>query len=476
MKTEQQDIEEKLDIIFKAGDWAQIEKGELKDELRVMPGSLLRKIYDAWLSVEVSSDAQNRSSRYLETLLGKGTIPAIGDKLRGHTGVQRKDASALLQCLFTHWRWDNEKCTNLPYADDDTVNERVTVLLDALFSHHKKLLLIKFEGKTILRFYDQNPEKFGITFTSNETGSIVSAQSQAEALLLFNQLVSPYFKPDPEKRKGILAWVFNIDDLTSGDSESYNRFFNMWQIAGFLRSFQICKPEKTEAQEAFMLNTVSTEENVSLHNENVENALKYRLVIIVKGLSAKIRAEIIHKYKERDGLHPPTDDKYSRLVKSCQELHAQHFVLPSPANLWPHEHEIKMFVPPDFEGELKNAVNASNSVFVEPMKDTKTPHLEVQYWCAGYPVSRGRRGRSLTNDQNINAMTMVKMPQASKLHDNAFNMLYLATSYRLGRQLFMPGDGREEMPVIPGDHAIWALREKGFEVIPAHLFLKLINL
>ena len=476
MKTEQQDIEDKLDIIFQAGDWSNIAKGELKDELRVMPGSLLRKIYDAWLSVEVSSDAQNRSSRYLESLLGKGTIPAIGDKLRGHTGVQRKDASALLSCLLKNWRWNNETASNIAYAKLSEIEEKVQLLLNALFSHHKKLLLIKFEGKTILRFYDQNPEKFGITFTSNETGSIVSAQSQAEALLLFNQLVSPYFRPDHQKRKGILAWVFNIDDLTLGDSESYNRFFNLWQIAGFLRSFQVCKPEKTEAQEAFMLNTVSTEENVALHNKNVADALKNRLVIIVKGLSAKVRAEIIHKYKEKDGLQAPSDDQYYRLVKSCQELHAQHFVLPSPANLWPHEHEIKMFVPPDYEGELQNAVNASNSVFVEPTKDTNTPHLEVQYWCAGYPVSRGRRGRSLTTDQNINAMTMVKMPPASKLHDNAFNMLYLATSYRLGRKLFQPGDEREEMPVIAGDHAIWALREKGFEVIPAHLFLKLINL
>ena len=468
------DLENLFNLMVNIESIDQLPIDNLKDELRVMPGSFLKKIIETWQEVKTPID-HRRSIRYLRRLLIGNDIPSIYDKMRGYTGIQKSDARTLLICLFDNWDWSEKETKNIPMKANINVPVLIEKLLDLLFLHHKKLLLIRFEGQDVFRFLKQSPENYRITFVSSAHQSLLYSTKSQGVISNFHRAMLPYLKEDKEKTKGVYTWVLDLGNTHVGDKDSFKRYQNLWNVAGALRSLQLFNPNEAKAPQEGLFLTPSDADHHSRMN-TVRHAFDHRMAIIVRNVPDFIKKKLIEQYKETDGdTEPKTDKSYIKLRSDFGDLTADNFVLPSPLTLWPHDSSLKMFLPLDYDGDdILTRLAVTNCVLVEPSSNMDSPELEAQYWCVGHPVSRGDRGRSSAFTDESDSFMAVNMSSPSFHHDKAFHLLYFAVSHRLGRSIFSPEDNRGEIPLISESHVIWALRRMGFEVMSARSFLNIL--
>ena len=465
------DLENLFKLIVSIDSIDELNSDTLKDELRVMPGSFLKKIIEVWQEVKTPME-HRRSIRYLRRLLNGQEIPSIYDKMRGYTGIQKSDAETLLYCLFNNWDWSEKEHKNLPMKASINLENLVSKLINFLFQHHKKLLLIRFEGQDVFRFLKQSPENYRITFVSSAHKSLLYSTNSKGVISNFQRAMQPYLKEDTKKEKGVYTWVLDLGNTHVGDKDSFKRYQNLWNVAGALRSLQLFShTESRSSQEGLFLSP--QEEDSHQHQNKVTKAFDSRMAVIIRNVPNFIKNKLIERHTEQDGeTEPVNDPSYNKLISDFCDLTADHFVLPSPLILWPHDSSLKMFLPLDYDGDdILTRLAVTNCVLVEPSSNLESPELKAQYWCVGHPVSRGDRGRSSAFTDESDSFMAVNMSTPSFHHDKAFQLLYFAVSHRLERSVFSPEDSRSEFPLISGSHVIWALRRMGFEVMSVRAFL-----
>ena len=472
----QESVVETLVYLSKIQSCEQIEDTQLKDELSIMPGSLVLRIFEAWQAGKPTG-AKKRSIRYLRTLLSDShqEIGSLYDKMSGFTGMTDRDVYSLLLVLFQYWGWDHEKNDNTPLNNPceefPSLESYIQHLNQLLFEKHNKLLMVKFQGKDIFRFFNDNPEKRHIAIISGAYRSLLYSVGSRGVLKNFPKSMSPYMKRDDEQVKGVHAWAMDFGNTSLGDEDSVRRYKNLWEISGALRSLELYNYRQTDN----IYEEASDEEELE-RKDLVQYALNNRLAVIARGVPKYMSKYLTRLYKDSDGEVEPDKASYSKLVSDFSDLSAQHFIFPPAPYLWSHD-ALNIFTPPEYNAEtIKDELEVVTQILVSPDKNPDSLEMNTEYWCLGNPASRGEKGRQSALEAQKDSFIAVEMDRPSAQHDRAYNLLYFAISHRLGRAVFPPGDPRSQRTLVSGANVIWLLRQMNIEVMSARTFLDILCL
>ena len=463
---EQKEIESVLIEIMESDSIKDIQTSTTADELKLMPGSLIKRLYQAWKSPQGIPNAHRRSIRHLQNIIEGKPIPSAYDKLRGFTGVQKKDVSKILDAILSHWYWlpDNEQ--SQPIEIGWNIPEITEKICRYSFSDTDKIFFVSYDGQELFRYMRQSPDEFGISFVSHPYKSLLYI-SDNRTPLHFRRAMNQYLEKDQDKRKGVFSWVIDLGNTNLGDQDAFLRYQNVWNLLGALKSLEVF-PGVEEDEGNVLFNSHAKSLKVDA-KQRVQTSLTERMAIIVHGLPKESSKRVSQIYEDSDGPTEPNNDVYTKLQKQFGFLSSNDFILPSPLALWPQESSLKIFANNPEPDLPANELNITNLVFVSP---TENEDLELcsQYWSVGAPEIKNT---NFDTSDNENSLLAIKMGSPASRIDSAFNLLYFAVSHRMKRTIFKPGDIRESELTMPGSHVIWLLRGLGFEIVTAKDFIEI---
>ena len=443
-----------------------IEDLELKDELKFMPGSFIKKIYELWVSLYSPNDGEpeRRTNLYFQNLLSDSTIGpirAFKDKIRGAGGIDRTDTGRLLECCFRNWKWSKTTQDFKPFSlgtnDRVDIKEIISQILDLIFANGTtKILLLLFEGFDTFRFHYQQPAKAGITFISNKEDSILEL---ATPFSNFQRIMQPYFVADPEKSKGAYAWVIDLTDIhIPGVMKNY------FSIVTNLLSLKLSRSDLDNNDDLFAIRSHSSYTD-DQYSDFVELALKERFAVIVRGLPSNLSNFLVKKFKEQE---EPDSREYERLLKKTSYLNPTDFIFGCLTLQESTPELLRIFVGNPENGDN---LNVSRAVTVEPIEGRQSVELSIRHWATGKTVKAANKGRS--SEVQYGGVASQEIHDLPITHDQAYSLLFLATSHRLDRN-YIPAETTSSQNITSGYDAIWALRRNGYEVMSADQFLQLV--
>ena len=449
---------------------------ELSNELSLMPGSLLNRVHSCWSMVHTNDKKNKRTKRYLKLLL-KGldlNVATLDDKLNGKVQVKREDAEALLTCYFSFWTWNHDTSANEEQTFTPDTNKLIEKVLDTCFSERARLLMIPFKGTDYQGYYQQH--RYQMRFVSSATNSIISHQRGVVDAAIPSKLADLLVPFEERKGKTPHIWVCDFGNLYEDDKESILKFNNVYSIAGALLALRMLKPKPNLSSNSIVAKHNKTEKN--LRSGAITHAYNHQFAICIKNFPPYLSKRVLETYDESDGKEEPTSEEYHALQYNCSHLRDYHFLLQEPNEIWESEPEFKSFARWDGNTPIYDPFNTTGLVSVTPKFDKQLRiddaiEIDVEFSCGGYITQRGDRTGPATNQQMT--LAAIRMPAPSPSHSDAFQLLYTACLHRLGKEFVLGDDITLDQHLIDGKDAIWILRDKGFEVLTASEFLRLMN-